>query len=104
MFTPAQTLITGTLTAEITNNPQAAFDAHVQDITVDCEQVVVLGYSRVAQEQIYMACSSTRATHTVDWVDELGHDTMEMCEAHKDEFIIDAEGSDTIKSYVVTEL
>lgn len=104
MFTPAQTLVTGTLASMITDNPIGALNSHIQ-AAPSCEQVVVVGFNQQLGMQEYMACSTSQATHIVNWGNHGLPDTnMFMCKAHKDEFLNDCEGSEDITYVYVREL
>jgi hypothetical protein len=106
MFTPAQTLVTGTLVEEITNNPAEAVNAAAHMIVApyaSCEQTTVDYFT--ASSTVFQTCSDDGpATHFVEWVDDMGNDSMNMCTFHAAEYEKDAETDDHIVSYTVTKL
>jgi hypothetical protein len=103
MFTPAQTLITGTLVEEINMNPQLAHTSHTSHTeAATCEQTTVEYFT--ATTTVYQTCSSPEASYEVSWTDDLGADSMNMCTFHATEFAKDAETDDHITGYRVTEL
>jgi hypothetical protein len=107
-FAPAQDVVTARVLQDIAQHPQEAFAAQALPMFNEhptCQQVSLVLDVRVESFDTYQSCHSNAAAYRVEW-NNVGctPTAMFMCEYHRDEFLLDAEGDEDITYTYVTAL